>query len=412
MESSIVHPHPLPRRARSLALLVFFQMLPATLVIPAIRPLFAAFHGGNEGSMHAFSALNMLGAAFAAPMVGRMLDRGRDPRPILTVLAMADGVLLLTISCRIPTFAVLALRCVEGGAHVGAATVLLAEMAGLGRQGARGRVMGLAGAAIIFAIALGNTLGSLLIAVDSRAPLWVGGVLAVGIAACAARTSRPAAIERRSDVLRLGELLRRRELLVPLGAAFVGRFTVGCIVVTFALFAHRVHGLGDSHIGLLFSALTLSFAVFMYPAARMTERLPPAFLLLGGGAGYGLVLHALGHVPAVWLVLLMFAAGICSALLFATTLNYAAQAREDQRGSAMAWVNAAGALGMLIGPAVAGITCGVLASKQDPGAAYRAVFHLAGGSVVLWLLLGARWLFRMGAMERRAQRGAGVVAAE
>ncbi|MEZ4371525.1 MAG: MFS transporter [Polyangiaceae bacterium] len=182
----------MPRRARALAVIIFFQMLPATLVIPAIRPLFATFHGGNEGAMHAFSALNMLGAAVAAPIVGRLLDKGRDPRRILTILAMADGVLLLAISCRISTDAALALRCVEGAAHVGAATVLLAEMAGLGRQVGRGRVMGLAGAAIIFAIALGNTLGSLLIALDSRAPLWAGGVLALGIAGCAGRTSAAA----------------------------------------------------------------------------------------------------------------------------------------------------------------------------------------------------------------------------
>ncbi len=362
--------------------------------------------------MHAFSALNMLGAALAAPIVGRLLDRGRDPRRILTVLAMADGVLLLAISCRISTQAVLALRCVEGGAHVGAATVLLAEMAGLGRDAGRGRVMGVAGAAIIFAIALGNTLGSLLIALDSRAPLWAGGVLALGIAGCAGRSAAATGVERAAKALQLRELFQRRELLVPIGAAFVGRFTVGCIVVTFALFAHKVHGLGDSHIGLLFSALTLSFAVFMYPASRLAERVPPAALLLGGGLTYSAVLHGLGHVPSAWLVLLMFAAGIASAFLFATTLNYAAQAREDQRGTAMAWVNAAGALGMLLGPAAAGITCAVLGSTADPGAGYRAVFHLAGGSVVLWLLLGSRWLLRMAAAERLALRDRGFAPAE
>lgn len=402
----------MPRRARALAVIIFFQMLPATLVIPAIRPLFATFHGGNEGAMHAFSALNMLGAAVAAPIVGRLLDKGRDSRRILTILAMADGVLLLAISCRISTHAVLALRCVEGAAHVGAATVLLAEMAGLGRQAGRGRVMGLAGAAIIFAIALGNTLGSLLIALDSRAPLWAGGVLALGIAGCAGRTSAAARLERAKEGLELRALLRQRELMVPVGAAFVGRFTVGCIVVTFSLFAHRIHGLGDSHIGLLFSALTLSFAVFMYPAARLAERVPPASLLLTGGVVYGAVLNGLGHVAPAWLPVLMFAAGISSALLFATTLNYAAQAREEARASAMAWVNAAGAFGMLLGPAVAGITCAILKSSLAAGTAYRAVFHLAGGSVLLWLLIGSRWLVRMAQVERRAQQFVEAEAAE
>lgn len=133
---------------------------------------------------------------------------------------------------------------------------------------------------------------------------------------------------------------------------------------------------------------------------------------MGGGLGYAAVLHGLGYVSPTWLPLLMFSAGISSALLFSTTLNYAARAPEEQRASAMAWVNAAGALGMLLGPAAAGITCAVLASSDAPGFAYRAVFHLAGGSVVLWLLLGSRWLLRMAAEERLTLREAAPVVAD
>ena len=47
-----------------LAVLIFVQMLPATLLTPAVRPLFAGLHGGAEGPMHAFMSLNMIGAAF------------------------------------------------------------------------------------------------------------------------------------------------------------------------------------------------------------------------------------------------------------------------------------------------------------------------------------------------------------
>ena len=54
---------------------VFLQMLPATLLAPAIRPLFAELHGGAEGPMHAFMSLNMLGAILTTPGCGVCMGR-------------------------------------------------------------------------------------------------------------------------------------------------------------------------------------------------------------------------------------------------------------------------------------------------------------------------------------------------
>lgn len=69
------------RAVCALALLVLIQMLPATLVTPAIRPFFATWHGGHEGAMHAFMALNMLGGLLAAPWLARPADRSPRPQP-------------------------------------------------------------------------------------------------------------------------------------------------------------------------------------------------------------------------------------------------------------------------------------------------------------------------------------------
>ncbi len=391
----------MPPRARSLALLIFFQMLPATLVVPAIRPLFAAFHGGNEGAMHAFSGVNMLGAALVAPIVGALMDRGFSSRRILLVLAVCDGLLLAAVSLPLPTTQVLILRALEGGAHVGAATVLMAEMAQLGRETGRQRLMGLAGAGIIFAIALGSAVGALLLKLDSRAPLWFGALLAFGVAAVSAK-SAPRVVKRERVALVVGQLLERREFLVPVGAAFIARFTVGCLIVTFALFSHRVHQLSDTHIGLLFSILTLTFAFAMYPAARLSERVAPARLLGGAGAVYAVALLTLAYAPRPLLALWMFVAGLTSALLFSTILGYAAASREALQGTAMAWVNAAGSLGMLLGPITAGVVSTWLKDPEDLARGYRAVFTLAGMSLVIWLVLSARWLHHMGREETRA----------
>lgn len=353
--------------------------------------------------MHAFMSLNMVGAVLLVPQLGRWLDRGLDPRKALVVLAALDAALLLAIAQPWDVRVILALRTLEGAAHVGAATVLLSEAAALARSQGR-RAMALAGAAIIFAVALGSALGGVLVRLSVQAPFWAGSALALGVAAWAARSTLPDVRREDSAPTSFGSVLRDKGLWVPLWAAFVGRFTVGCVVVTFALFAHKQHALSDSAIGFLFSALTLSFAVAMYPTGHLAERWSRASLLAAGGFGYGCCLLFLGYAPAGLLPLVMIGAGTSSALLYGVTLCYAAQlGGTESRGKAMAAVNAAGCFGMLLGPPCAGVMAAIFRSEADPVAGYRAAFLLAAGSVLVWLAVSGRWLLARGREETRAR---------
>lgn len=393
--------------ARTLSLLVFTQMLAATTLIPAIRPLFAELHASDESAMHAFMSLNMLGAVIAALVVGALIDRGVGRGGLLAVFAIFDGILLVQLAQPLPTWSILVLRTLEGACHVGAATVLLSRAADLAARGERGRVMGMMGAALIFAVAFGSALGGLLVRGGTSLPFFVGGALAWIVAGWVAL--RPSLLvdeapRARRERLSLRQIFDNRDLVVPTLAAFLGRFTVGTVVVTFALFAHKQHELSDSHIGFLFSALTFSFALFMYPAGRLTDRSFPALLLACGGLVYALSLVALGYVPRWALAPLLIAAGCGSAVLFSTTLCYAAYlAPARSRGVAMAWINAAGCLGMLLGPAAAGITSALVRSSTgDPVAGYRAAFLLGGGSLLVWLAFSLPWFGRRLQLERRS----------
>lgn len=379
---------------KKLIALIFLQMLPATLLTPAIRPLFALYHGGNEGAMQTFMAINMLGAALAAPLIGARLDRVKRVDVLLAVLAATDAVLLLSLALPLATPLVLGLRFLEGAAHVGAATVLLAEAAAVARSRGVGRAMGMAGAAIIFAIAFGSLLGGLVIKLDVRAPFWTGGALLFLVVALALglRDHLTVTMERRA-VVKLRMLRENRVLLVPILAAFIERFTIGCIIVTFALFANRAHNLSDSHIGLLFALLTFSFAFSMYPIGRLTERVPRAYIFGGGSALYGVSLGLLGFVPALLLPVLMITAGISSSMLYAPTLSYASTLTDDRlRARVMALINSAGCVGMLAGPLVAVLVSAATRNPLDPLQSYRAVFLVAAFSVVAWLLAARKWL--------------------
>ena len=400
-----------PYTARTLAALVFTQMLPATLLAPAVRPFFAAAHRGDVSAMHAFMSLNMVGAAIGALVVSRTV-RARPGR-WLAALCTLDALLMLAMAMPVPTPALLVLRTLEGGAHVGASSLLLACAGHLRQERGDRRAMPMAGAALMMAIAAGSAIGAAAVAVDVRAPFVVATLILAGVALASSqlslelgrRPAGPAVGERASLAPPSLAGTARTTFRVALGAAFVGRFVVGCIVVSFALFAHHVHGLSDAKVGTLFTLLTIPFAFATYPAGRLAERFSRAVLLASGGAVLGVALFALGRVPTAALPLVMVAAGVGCAAVFAPTLCYAASAATTEgRARAMGWVNAAGCLGMLLGPMASGILSAVMKDPSDPGRAPRAAFVLAASSVVLWLAVSMRALVRASLAELDASR--------
>jgi MFS family permease len=171
--------------------------------------------------------------------------------------------------------------------------------------------------------------------------------------------------------------------------------------VTFALYATRAHGLSDRSIGLLYSMLMLPFALLMYPASRMGDRMPRAGLLGAGTLLYGAAIMSLAVVPREMLPVSMIAAGIASSFMYGTVLCYAATlVPSESRGRMMALVNSAGAFGMLLGPMTGGILISIGRSNLDPLAAYRNVFYVAGVVCALWVVLQRPWLLTRLGLER------------
>ena len=195
--------------------------------------------------------------------------------------------------------------------------------------------------------------------------------------------------------------LRDGDVMGPLSAAFIERFTIGLIIVTFALFATKTHGLSDRSIGLLYSMLMLPFALLMYPASRLGDRVPRAGLLALGALLYGAAIASLAIAPKALLPVSMMAAGIASSFMYGTVLCYAATlVPSESRGRMMALVNTAGATGMLLGPMCGGLMVALGRSQADPLQAYRNVFYLAGAVCVVWVLVQGPWLLRRLETER------------
>ncbi len=374
---------------------VFLQMLPATLLAPAIRPLFAQVHQGAEGPMHAFMSLNMLGGILITPLIARLASSGGGSSARwLMALAGLDAILLVVVSLPLATPLVLVLRTLEGAAHLGAASLLLARAAAYKPLVGAGRAMGMAGGAVMLAIAFGSGLGGLLVGESARLPFIVGAALSLIVAASAPflyASTLPK--EQSAEVAPRPISWRDPNVFGPLSAAFIERFTVGLIIVTFALFATKTHGLTDRSVGLLYSMLMLPFALLMYPASRMGDRVPRAALLGLATILYGAAISSLAIAPKAMLPVSMVVAGVASSFMYGTVLCYAATlVPAESRGRMMALVNTAGALGMFLGPMCGGLMVALGRGAADPVSAYRNVFYLAGLVCMSWVVVAGPWL--------------------
>ena len=404
----------------ALAALCACSVLSSTMLIPAVRPFMAGYHHAPESAVHAFMTVNMLGAIVGAPLLAWWADRLGDRNRLLVVLAVVDGALLLACTAPLSVGVILVLRAAQGAANVGGLSILMGGVRG-GDPKTHGRTMGLIGAAIMAAVALGAPVGTLLLSAGRVAPVLVGGLLQLGVAGYllrlrgprTARTAPPVGQrptrERLAHPLRL---LRETPLLrLPTSWVTAERFTVGTFVVSFALYGHRALDLSDTEVGVLFSWFMLPFALATYPLSRLAERVPRAALVAGGTGLYGLSFIWLGLAPTGWLWLVMLTAGLSSAAIYAPSLCYAATlAPASARSMSMALLNAGGSLGMMLGTATAGVASALLTrAGWAPEEIYPAIFAGAGLLELMVLGLSAPGLMRL-ARRDSAEVLAGVAA--
>jgi MFS family permease len=387
---------PLSRsRFVALAVLTVLTMLPVTAVVPVLKPLIADRYGVQDLAASSFMSLNMAGALIAAPLVGWWSDRRGWTLRLLVPAALIDAVLWLAMSMA-PPFALLsALRVLEGAAHIAVLSLLLAAVSRGAGEGARRVRMAAMGGSVVFGVALGAPLGGLLGRADPDLPLRTGAivmvVVAIGAMACIdRRRGEPSP----GAVPRWPSLWAPPSLRLPYLFAFVDRLTVGFFVYAFPMHAARVLVLEPSTTGALIGVFMLPFAALCYPAGRIGARIGQWRLVIGGSFGYAVAYASIPWVGqgALWAV--MAAGGVLSAVMFGPTLILVLDGSTSAtRASAMAGFNAAGSVGFLIGPLLAGgLLQGVSATAGDASAT-RVTFAV-GAAVQLAAVLWAGWRLR------------------
>lgn len=355
------------------AALAFLSMLSSTLLIPTVRPFFAAVHPGDADGIFWFMSVNMLGAIVGAPVIAFIADATGKRAVVLIVASVVDGALLFLCSLPLSLEAVLVLRAVQGAANVGALSLLM----GLTPE----RGLPLAGGATVAAIAAGAPLGVLLLGHEPALPLQVGAMLPLIVAVVVGAVSPGGPARARGDLVTGAKAVLAPSLLV-----FAERFAIGLFIVPFSLLCHA-RGLGDAMVGRLYAAFLIPFAV----ATAIVPRtgVSPVVSVVGGAVVYAAALLGVGRIdvaPVLSLVLLV--GGTAAAFVYAPALRVAARsAPAGHRGAAMGALNALGALGMLLGTAGAGrLSKSLMLQGATAADAWGACFDV--GAVSLVVLVG------------------------
>jgi MFS family permease len=393
------------KRLAVLAVLALWIMMPVTLPVPVLRELVQDRFAVSEFLTSLFMSINMIGAFVTAPVAGAVADRWGGRRALLAGALAFDALCFFVLSLRLPFEAFLAIRFVEGCAHITALSVLLSLASRVLPEQQRGRAMGIVGGSMMLGVALGAPIGGVLGRTSAILPLEVGAALALAGAALAAISVRDvdgSAAESRPSFAQIGATLRSQPaLLVPLAFAFADRFTVGFFTTTFSLYLGRIHGLSSVQIGASIAVFMLPFALFSYPFGRLAERASTSSLLCGGSLAYGIGTMAVGFAGPPELYGLMFAIGIAAAVMFVPSMIMTTQlASADVRATALGAFNAAGSLGFIAGPLVGGAISEWVAASSGWLIGYRAAFVTAGVSELICVAIALPFLLRLRAQGR------------
>lgn len=376
------------RAAFCLGAITFVSMLPVTMLVAPLKELIAVRYHVGPFWTHSFMSVNMIGAVLAAPFMGAVADR-RGVRKRVAMTALALDALCLAAMSFAPTFrAILALRLLEGAAHVLALSTLMAIAAGLAPAKRRGQMMGIIGACLMLGTACGTRLGGRVWLMAGEWSFAVAGAVS-GLATLAVLVfvAEPrSAVESRAGRRQAFQLIRRHpRLVVPFAYALIDRLCVGVVITTFVLFLANVHALNPDDRGKLLGLyFLLPFALLVYPAGRLVDRIGRAWPIAMGSIAFGFFFASYGYLPPAWLPPVMLASGVASAIMFAPNLALCADlAPDEERGAAYAGFNAAGSLGFVLGPLLAGATYALCAAHWPPATAYRLTFLATGMTEVL-----------------------------
>lgn len=348
-------------------------MFNLTLVVAGLKEFIIEDLGGTVSHATLFFSVETFAYLIFAPLWGLASDRTGLRRPFIFVGFLGSALLYASFGLVEDVVVLLVLRFVQGSLSVMGWSILMASVLDRAVGRARGRIMGLIGAALILGVSLGAPAGGYVTrAWGPRAPVYLAailfGLLAAGTVLLPKRPIQSSPT-RLAGVL--AALRSRPQLVLPMLFHFVDRFTVGLFVVVFPLYVDSLGATDPAVRGRYLAQFLLPFAFLQYFSGRLTERVGPLKPLILGSLAYGIVLCLVGFSGLELLGPVMVVLGVLAAVMFPPAITLTSlYSTPRTRGTAMGAFNFAGSLGFAVGPLIGGW----LYSRSG----YPAAFLLSG----------------------------------
>ena len=363
------------RRLLTILLVVFVQMLGASLIFPVL-PLYAQREFHLSAELITILASSFFAAQFlSGPYVGRLSDNyGRIPVLIVSQIGTVISFVMLAFAPSVGwLFFARILDGITGGNIIVAQAYITDITPREKRTESLGYIFAAFGLGFIFGPALGGFLAA---AYGPTVPFLVAAVAAAAVVLLTwyaldetlSAEERRMARTRRAGSLTVGSLLGGAPWALPLTLilliGFLGQFALGLLQSTFALFGEAVLFEGESRevtdvgIGLLLSVVGFSqLFTQTYLLRRLARRFDEGQLVVLGSAlrTIGMLIYA--SVTSPWLGAfgsLFFAVGFGIASPPLQSMSTALVADQD-RGSVLGWFQSSTNLSTIISTAIAGV---------------------------------------------------------
>ena len=334
------------------------------------------------------------------PIVGNLSDRyGRKPILIAALFVLAIDYVIMALAGSIW---LLLLGRVIAGLMAATHSTASAFMADISKPHDRERMLGIVGGAMGVGFALGPVIGGLLAGIDTRAPFWVAGAMALGngiFGVLVMPESLPKSKRRAFSLQRANPLsaLKSISALNGVGALLVVFFLYQVALFVYpaiwAFFGREQFGFSTRDIGLtLFVfgvSMGLSQAVLVGPVVNRFGPYKTAMFGMILELGIFSTFAVLTQSWIVWIFVAL--SGLGSIVMPALQGIMSRAAREDQQGELQGVLGSIAALATIISPLVMTMTFAYF-SRSD-GAIYLpgAPFILSAILIVACAIILMRW---------------------
>ena len=335
-------------------LLLGLAAIPDAMIVPVLHDLTVDRFGVSESAAHLLMAVNLLGAILAVGLL--FVFKRRFPSSVLLLAsAILSAIFMAGMALSTTWWAMLAFRCLEGGADLVLLSVPFRLIASAGRKERYGGRMGGGFTVMMVALALGAGLGGFIGRESPVAVLWVG------VSIMALLTPIILIVRRTVDNVPTSPVPEPHSCpLIPkewLGAGFlaIDRGLAALVSTSLPLLLASGFNIGKMTLGLALAGMFLALASFSAPVGVLADRhgggkIRLISALLCGFAVAGLGLMA--WLPPIIVLppcLLIYGAGAAGLMPSAFSIAVRPEASNLVFGSLQTAGQAGYAIGVLTG---------------------------------------------------------------